>query len=89
MVGEHNGDIDSGVVVPDANSSEGISSAFVHLLSNDDENIKIPGDGEVILGSAELNSGLHVMETIALNGDDTSGFDSTNASVIKESVDRA
>ncbi|TKV98907.1 hypothetical protein SEVIR_8G004600v4 [Setaria viridis] len=76
MVGEHNGDIDSGVLVPDANSSEGISSAFVHL-SNDDEKIKIPGDGEVVLGSAELNSGLHVMETNAPNGDDTSGFDST------------
>ncbi|RCV36318.1 hypothetical protein SETIT_7G309100v2 [Setaria italica] len=76
MVGEHNGDIDSGVLVPDANSSEGIGSAFVHL-SNDDEKIKIPGDGEVILGSVELNSGLHVMETNALNGDDTSGFDST------------
>jgi hypothetical protein len=88
MVGEHNGDIDSGVVVPDGKSSEGISSSFVHLLSNDDEKIKIPGDGEVILGSEELNSGLHVMETNHLEGIDTSGFDSTKAIEMKESLER-
>ena len=48
IFGEHNGTTDSGVPVPGANSSEDISSAFVHLRNDDD---KIPGDGEVILDS--------------------------------------
>ena len=38
---ENNGKTDSGVPVPGANSSEDISSAFVHLRNDDD---KIPGD---------------------------------------------
>ncbi|CAN6335453.1 unnamed protein product [Urochloa humidicola] len=89
MVGEHNGDIDYGVLVPDSHSSEGISSAFVHL-SNDDDKIEVPGDGEVILDSAaELNSGLHVMETNALDGDDTSRSNSIKAIEVKESLERA
>jgi len=41
IFGEHNGKTDSGVPVPGANSSEDISSAFVHLRNDDD---KIPGD---------------------------------------------
>ncbi|OEL33184.1 hypothetical protein BAE44_0005802 [Dichanthelium oligosanthes] len=87
MFGEHNGETDSGVLVPDANSREEISSALVQL-SNDDDEIKISGDGEVILDPVELNSGLHVMETNALNGDDTSGSDGTKAIEVKESLER-
>ena len=83
---EHNGTTDSGVPVPGANSSEDISSAFVHLRNDDD---KIPGDGEVILDSVGWNSGLHAMETNVLNGDDTSGSDSTKAIEVKESLERA
>nr|CAB3488957.1 unnamed protein product [Digitaria exilis] len=36
-VGENNGETDSGVLVPDASSRESISSAFVHLCTNDDK----------------------------------------------------
>ncbi|CAL5055577.1 unnamed protein product [Urochloa decumbens] len=88
MVGERNGDTDSGVLVPDAHSSECISSAFLHLSSHDDK-IEIPGDGEVILDSAELNSGLHVIENNALDSDGISRSDSTKAIEIKESLERA
>ncbi|CAL5098496.1 unnamed protein product [Urochloa decumbens] len=76
MFGEHNGESDSGVLVPDAHSSEGISSAFLHLSSHDNK-IEIPGDGEVILDSAELNSVLHVIENNTLDSDGTSRSDST------------
>ncbi|KAG2622807.1 uncharacterized protein LOC120696610 [Panicum virgatum] len=83
IFGEHNGKSDSGVPVPDANCSEDISSAFVHLRNDDD---KIPGDGEVILDSVERNSGLHAMETNVLNG---GGTNSTKAIEVKESLERA
>ncbi|CAN6330390.1 unnamed protein product [Urochloa humidicola] len=88
MVGEHDGDIDSGVLVPDAHSSEGISSAFLHLSSHDDK-IEIPGDGEVILDSAELNSGLHVIQNNALDSEGISRSDTTKAIEVKESLERA
>ncbi|CAN6373939.1 unnamed protein product [Urochloa humidicola] len=83
MVGEHNGDIDSGVLVPDAHSSEGISSAFLHLSSHDGK-MKISGDGEVILESAELNSGLHVIQNNALDSDGISRSEIE----VKESLER-
>ena len=73
IFGEHNGKTDSGVPVPGANSSEDISSAFVHLRNDD------AGDGEAILDSVELNSGLHAMETNVLNRDETSGSDGTKS----------
>ncbi|KAF8707200.1 hypothetical protein HU200_030447 [Digitaria exilis] len=85
---EHNGETDSCVLIPDANSRESISSAFGHLSTNDDK-IEIPGDGEVILDSAELNSRLHFVENNALDGDDTSRSDSTEAIEVKESLERA
>jgi len=68
-----NGKTDSCVPVLDANSSEDISSAFVHLRNDD------AGDGEAILDSVELNSGLHAMETNVLNRDETSGSDGTKS----------
>ncbi|KAL6640491.1 hypothetical protein ACP70R_021614 [Stipagrostis hirtigluma subsp. patula] len=61
----------SSVLVPDAKSSEDISCAFGQL-SNDHDKINILGDCDVILDSTELNSGLHVMETNNMNGDDMS-----------------
>ncbi|KAL6597428.1 hypothetical protein ACP70R_046868 [Stipagrostis hirtigluma subsp. patula] len=74
--GQQKGETASGILVPDAKSSEDISSAF-RQLSNDHDKINISGDGEVILVSTELNSGLHVMETNTMNGDDT--FNTTKA----------
>ncbi|KAL6641968.1 hypothetical protein ACP70R_020149 [Stipagrostis hirtigluma subsp. patula] len=52
--GQQKGETPSAVVVPDAMSSEDISSVFGQL-SHDHGNVKISGEGEVILDSTELN----------------------------------